>query len=34
MGNEFKIFLQKGHHYLDITQVREDVPNLKKYYRF
>jgi lanosterol synthase len=33
MGNEFKIFLQKGHHYLDITQVREDVPNLKKYYR-
>ena len=32
-GNEFQELLKLGHHYLDITQVREDVPDLARWYR-
>lgn len=33
LGEEFKDVLLNGHNYLDITQVREDVRDLKKYFR-
>jgi cycloartenol synthase len=33
LANEFQESLKLAYHYLDITQVRHDVPDLKKYYR-
>jgi hypothetical protein len=33
LGGDYQDLLKLGHHYLDITQVREDVPNMKRWYR-
>ncbi len=33
MIDEFKETILKGHEYLDISQVRDNVPNASKYYR-
>mmetsp|Transcript_7791 Transcript_7791/g.24012 ORF Transcript_7791/g.24012 Transcript_7791/m.24012 type:complete len:736 (+) Transcript_7791:79-2286(+) len=33
LGNEFEKCLQKSYEFLDLTQVREDVPTPEKYYR-
>jgi len=33
MGMQFQDCLRKGHDYLEISQVMEDIPNGKKYYR-
>lgn len=33
LGLNFEKVLKLGHHYLDITQVRENVPNMERWYR-
>jgi len=33
LGYEFESVLRKGHDYLDIAQVREDMPNNQRFYR-
>lgn len=33
LGHEFPDMLKKGHDYLEVTQVREEVPNMERWYR-
>eukprot|EP01116_Phalansterium_solitarium_P015653 TRINITY_DN3479_c0_g1_i5.p1 TRINITY_DN3479_c0_g1~~TRINITY_DN3479_c0_g1_i5.p1 ORF type:complete len:484 (-),score=86.46 TRINITY_DN3479_c0_g1_i5:131-1582(-) len=33
LAEDYKETLQRAHHYLDISQVREDVPNCTRYWR-
>lgn len=33
LADEFQTCLQRAHDYIDVSQVREDVPHMEKYYR-
>lgn len=33
VGNDFPELIKRGHNYLEVSQVREDIPNLDRYYR-